>query len=90
MTPREAYNRYKGKKIKSRFDVGIIVGYYDDNIDDDILLIIAITEKTMGNHAFINGWHKIDFDDHIIDIIDNPMGYDYVDMSEINYFKYGH
>ena len=76
MTPRELYEKHKGKRVKfiefTGISYGVIVGYYDDNIiDNSGILIAAITEKHQPT------WKAMRSFDYIFDMFDNPLGYKY-------------
>jgi len=80
MTPRELYEKYKGRRAKDKYgNYGIVVGYSSVYW----LLIISITEK--------NGlsWNRLYSNDHIKITNINYLGYSYVGIKDIIPFKFG-
>lgn len=85
MIPEELYERYKGRKVTvhiyDRVAHGIIVGY----AVGCVWPFIAAVNQTNGFT-----WNMMDDGDHIIDMIDNELGYIYADMDDMRKIKFGH
>ena len=88
MTPRELYEKYKGKRairICSYHEIlrGIVVGYNSHEFNSNRCLIIAL------NDTRYHGWRSISPGDHILKMNDNELGFRYVFEKEVIIFKFG-
>ena len=84
MTPRELYEKHKGKRVRivlnGKTFYGIIAGYC---IGRPWPLIASITDSEG------NTWKTLESGDYIITMKNNPLGYLYTEIDDI-IFKFGH